>query len=699
MILGTAAYMSPEQAKGQNVDRRADIWAFGVVLHEMLTGARLFASDTVAETLAGVLKSDIDLEAVPAEVPPGLRRLLDRCLERNPRQRLRDIGEARISLEALRAGGDPGMTGAPQTVRQRSGLAPWVAAASIAGAAILGFAAHSALVPRPRPRVVRASVLPPKDTQFFMSAARPGPVALSPDGRFLAFTAARKEGAQTLWVRGIDEDEPRELAGSEGARYQFWSPDSEFVGFFVDDSLKKVPVVGGPAVRVCDARNGKGGSWSTRGVIVFAADADTPLSVVPDAGGVARGLTTLGPGESSHRHPRFLPDGEHFLFVTRRGSGEPLLNVGSLDGGPATPIIDPTRNAEYANGRLLFVRDQTLMAQPFDPDRLALTGDAVPLAENILTFHIAALAIFSVSHQGTLAYQVGTGGLRHRLTWRDTEAQELGALGDIGPWIDPNISPDGRLVALTRGGASSDVWIYDVERGLPRRFTFDASVDSKPIWSPDGGTLAFASSRGGKQALWSAPLAGSEEPRMIAEVRGDLKPLSWSPTGAEIVVFERGGEPDLAAVAGEGGEPRPLLATRTTGATANADVSPDGRWLAFAALDTGRSEVYVTTFPAPGRRWQITMQGGREPRWRGDGRRLFYRDERGLYAVEVDGRGATFSVRDTQRLFDLPTRFGETRQWDVTSDGQRFLIVEPAAGSDVSPITLVLNWDAELQEQ
>ncbi len=340
---------------------------------------------------------------------------------------------------------------------------------------------------------------------------------------------------------------------------------------------------------------------------MFPVDSNSPISVVSASGGERRQVTTLGPDESSHRHPRFLPDGERFLFVVRRDSGGPELRVGSFDGTPAVPLLDTPANAEYANGRLLFVRDRTLVAQALDADGLRLSGEAVSLVDDIMVLPQAELAIFSVSRDGALAYQTGEKITQNRLTWRDAAGQELGMLGEPAEWQDPSISPDGKQVAVTLYGlVNGDVWIHDVERDLARRFTFDAAIDSSPMWFHDGEMLAFSSFRSGTFALRSAPLTGTAEPRLIVEAESRLTPLAASPASDELVFYEPRGDPaELVAIAREGGEQRPLVDLETTGAS-EAAISPDGRWLAF---DSGRavSEVYVTTFPTPGRRWQVRL--------------------------------------------------------------------------------------------
>jgi len=581
---------------------------------------------------------------------------------------------------------------------------PWRVATVVLLLATLGLGTRVVLDRLATPKVVRSRILAPPDTRLYLAPASPGPATLSRDGRQIAFTAAAADGSRSLWVRPVDSLLARELPGTEVAQYPFWSPDGRYVGFFARDSLKKIAVAGGPPVTLCDcAPNGKGGTWSPEGLIVFAPAGRSGLRVVSAAGGEPRELTTLDEKtEDSHRHPRFLPDGRHFLFLARRNSQGNELRVGSTDGDAPRALLETPANAEYARGRLLFLRDETLMAQPFDADRAELGGEAIPLVENVLHVSGAALAVFSSSAEGSLIYQEGTGTASTRLVWRGRDGEELGTLGDEpADERQPALSPDGRLVAV---GASdpdtgtTDVWIHDVERNLRTRLTFDAADDFAPRFSPDGRTIVFSSERDGQSAtLWTVPVAGTGQPeRLAAAGERTLVATSWSPDGQWIVATAAGsGELDIMVVPAQGGEPEPLIATQF--GEAPASVSPDGRWIAYRSDETGRDEVYVTSFPKTGRKWQVSRGEGHMPAWRADGREIYYRDARTLYAAAVDGTGETFVPGEVTALFDLPPRFVNGRQYEPSRDGQRFLVVEPLQVTDISPITLVLNWDAELE--
>jgi Tol biopolymer transport system component len=675
----------------------------------MLLGGRLFTGETVSDTLAAVLRADPDWEHLPKDLPRPVSRLLRRALERDPRRRLRDAGDARLELEAALRGEEADVGG--PAVGADTAAAPvrvrlWRATALVLLLATAGLGTRVVLDRLAKPTVVRSTILAPPETQLYLAPARPGPATLSRDGRQIAFTAATADGSRSLWVRPVDSLLARELPGTEEAQYPFWSPDGRHVGFFARDSLKKIAVAGGPPVTLCDcAPNGKGGTWSPEGLIVFAPATGSGLRVVSAAGGEPRELTTLDEKtESSHRHPRFLPDGRHFLFLARRNSQGNELRVGSTDGDAPRGLLETPANAEYARGRLLFLRDTTLMAQPFDADRAELGGEAIPLVENVLYLSGAALAVFSSSAEGSLIYQEGTGTASTRLVWRGRDGQELGTLGDEpADERQPALSPDGRLVAVGAWDpdtGTADIWIHDVERNLRTRLTFDAADDFAPRFSPDGRTLVFSSERDGQSAtLWTVPVAGTGQPERLAAAGGrTLVATSWSPDGQWIVATAVGGGGaglDIMVVPAQGGDPEPLIATQFN--EAPASVSPDGRWVAYRSDETGRDEVYVTSFPKPGRKWQVSRGEGHMPSWRGDGREIYYRDIRTLYAAAVDGSGETFVPGEVTALFDPPPRFANGRQYEPSRDGQRFLVVEPLQASDASPITLVLNWDAALE--
>ena len=466
MILGTAAYMSPEQARGKAVDRRADIWAFGVVLYEMLTGRQAFTGETVSDILAAVLTKELDLEQVPVKV----RKLLRRCLEKDPKQRLRDIGEARFLLEDA----------PPDRVGHGRPL-PWIAAGVFAVAALaLGLVAYRHV--NEETRVLKMSVLRP-DKATFKATSLP---AVSPDGRRLAFVATT-DGKDQLWVRDLDSLAARALTGTDGADDPFWSPDSRLIAFFADGKLKKIEVAGGPALTLCDAALGRGGTWSKNGVIVFGVNNGGTYRV-PAAGGSATPLTTpdRASGETSHRLPWFLPDERHFLYTANNQEREKVaVYAGDLDSKNRKLVVSADSNAMYTPpGYLLFVRERTLMAQPFDAGKLQITGDAVPVAEQVDSSSLAAQNQFSASQNGVLAYTSGASGGGLLLTWFDRSGKVTGTLGAPG-FVDWGaISPDGNTVAADHADPQIriiDIWLHDLARGTASRFTFGPRSNEFPV--------------------------------------------------------------------------------------------------------------------------------------------------------------------------------------------------------------------------
>ncbi len=439
VILGTAAYMSPEQAAGTPADQRADIWAFGVVLWEMLTGHKLFEGETLSHVLASVLKDEPDIEALPDDTPPRLKELVARCLRKKPRERVQAIGDARIVLEEYKA--DPVSFEAPaaslvhetEPVPGWRRMLPWAAVAVFAAA----LAASLLLRPSPPKTVLRATIPPPADSLFNLAPASPGPVAVSPDGNRLAFTAQGDDGSVMLFVRRLDSPDAVVLSGTEDAQYPFWSPDSRWIGFFTgrDGTLKKIDTSGGPPVTLCNASNGKGGSWGSENVIVFAPNATEPIHRVSAAGGESTPITEIdGSHHNSHRHPRFLPDGRHFLFLGRGNSdAQSSVLLSSIDGGESRELLLLSTQAEYASGKLLFVRESTLMAQPFDADSFELGAEAVPIAEGVMHIPGSAVAVFSASPGGVIAYQSGEAEASTTLEWRGRSGQPDGVLGTRRP--------------------------------------------------------------------------------------------------------------------------------------------------------------------------------------------------------------------------------------------------------------------------
>ena len=703
VIMGTAAYMSPEQAVGKAADRRSDIFSFGVVLYEMLTGKRPFRGDSMGDTLASVVKDTPDWSALPAGTPSHLRKMLERMLVKDRKERLQAIGEARIVLSRDREGavGAEESRPTPPSRSRLSRVLPWAIATFVLLALFPVNVLHYLETPAPQ-RALNATLLPPENAEFDFSLTYALP-AISPDGTRIVFGARQKGGRQQLWLRRLDSATAQPLPGTEGAALPFWSPDSRWVGFGQDTKLKKIDIQGGPPVPVTDLPSTfRGGSWNSEGVIVFAGNATGPLMRVAASGGTA----VAASAGQSHRYPWFLPDGRHFLYITSQ-PGDMPVQVGSLDEpGKAGKVVAQAHSpAVYAQGHLLFLRENTLMAQPFDAARLETTGEAMPVAEGVPTFGAPTrLAGFAVSPAGLLTFLSGTTAGQTQLLWKDRSGKVVGNLGErIGTTGNIAISPDQKSVAVGFG-SPQDLWIYDAARGLPTRFTFDPANDREPVWSPEGKTLYFASARGkGNHNVYRKASNGTGAEELLLEDAVDKTPASFSPDG-RLLLYSRtdpktGNDiwvlPITPATGGAKPEPRVFL--QTPFSEGRPQFSPDGQWVVYQSNESGQNEVYAAPFPGPGGKRQISSGGGTKPRWRKDGKEIFYHTEDGqLMAAEVLARNGTLEVGKLQKLFDgIVTPRGYL--YDVSADGQRFLVADEGSAT-ARPLTLLQNWTAALRK-
>jgi len=708
VILGTAAYMSPEQAKGKTADRRADVWAFGVVLYELLTGKPAFHGDDVTEVLAAVVMKEPALDALPAKTPPAIRNLVRRCLEKTLRRRLPHIAEARMTIEDVLSGAAPAEPVPAARDKSRERLLAVVAAVAVVAA--LGLGAF-AFFPRPpeEEQAVRFFVSPP-DTWSLAQApmvsagGAPAPLAVSPDGRRVAFVAAGADGKYFLWVRSLDTLAAQQLAGTEGALRPFWSTDSRFLGFFAAGKLKKIDVLGGPPLTLSDAPDSRGGTWNRDGVILFAPSlVSAPLQKVSAAGGTPTPATTFGEGETTHRWPVFLPDGRHFLYNAFQGQTSVGVFVASLDSNERKLLLKADAgNVLYSQGHLLFLRETTLMAQPFDAVRLELTGDAFPIAEQIQTQSSVLVGVFSASENGVLVYQTGTAAGGSQLAWFDRSGKQTATLGDPAIYTDLELSPDSKRASVSIGAVGTrDIWLYDVARELKTRFTFDAANELESVWSPDGSRVVFNSNRKGHLDLYQRASDGSGTEAVLLEDNLDKFPVSWSPDGRFILYRSIGGPTgsDLFVLPLSGDrKPTPFMTTQFSEIFGR--FSPDGRWIAYSSNESSITEIYVAPFPGPGGKRQVSTAGGTLPRWRRDGTEIFYlAPDNKLMAAAVNGRGSSFEVGVVKPLIDTRTTAAGARYpYDVTADGQRFLIISLPGQAAAAPITVVLNWTAGLKK-
>ena len=706
VILGTAAYMAPEQARGGAVDKRADIWAFGVVLHEMLTGRALFAAETASDTLAGVLKSEIDFGAVPGETPGEVRRLLRRCLERNPKNRLHDVADARIALEEL-ASGRGAEGAAPAPVRAGPGRRlPWVVAgvASLVAAAL---AAGHLRAPRAAPApTIRFHVPQPASSS---PTRRGAGFEVSPDGRFLALTASGE-----LWVRPLDSVAARRVEGIDEATYPFWSPDGAWIGFFADGQLKKVSRDGGPPQKICDAPEGRGATWGLGGVIVFSdRQGSRGLSRVGAQGGRPVALTRLPSPDVNqyHRYPQFLPDGRSFVFQHLAPSAEVAgVYVASLDGGTPERVLDGIDQALYApaagggEGFLLFRRESTLLARPFDPGRRRTVGDASPVAEDVGGGPNTGAGAFSVSASGVLAFS-SDWERSGELVWFDRTGRRLDVVNaEMREMQGLSLSRGERRVAFGVG-RPSDIWVQSLPGGEPSRFTFGPAPGwSYPVWSPDGSELAYTTFDLVGYPHYEirrrrADRAGDEEPLLRAKTT--LYPWDFSPDGRSLVYGDESGDLWLLPLSGDR---TPVRFVSAPGLQTYAQLSPDGSLVAYASDEQGQAEVFVTTVPPSGAKWQVSTAGGSMPRWRRDGRELYFRGADGsLMAVGLGagsagpGNAAVDERSAPRRLFGGIPSPGNTSvfTYSPADDGQRFLVASSRSTAQ-PPITVAVNWTAAL---
>jgi Tol biopolymer transport system component len=715
VILGTAAYMSPEQARGKPVDKRADIWAFGVVLYEMLTGARTFGGETVTDVIAAVVTREPDWSALPPAVTPRVRHALQRCLEKDPKRRFRDIGDAMFELSddgqpARIEAAPPAVIPVPAARRPRRAVVPW-AVAGLAVIVAVGFASAYLRSPSVGPHVVRSYILPPRKASFVFNGATGGAV-LSPDGSRLVFAATDDAGKKLLWVRPLDSLTAQPLEGTDGASFPFWSPDSRFVGFFVSGKLKKIDVSGGPAQTLCDAPNGRGGTWSKEGVIVFAPDVFSALERVPSAGGTPAPVTKLdtSQAQASQRWPLFLPDGRHLLYW----GGMPLshsqknrgIYAASLDGGEPRFLVRTDSDALYAPpGYLLYLIDQSLMAQPFDAGHVKLTGEAFPIAEEVASPEDYRLGRFSASENGTLVYLTGQHD-RFQATWLNGAGAQVGTVGEPATIVGSiRLSPNGQTLAepvQDPQTKNTDIWLVDLARGVRTRFTFDPTEDEEPAWSPSGDRIVWASSAKGHFDLVVKSASGAGNVEVVFASDTTKYPDDWSRDGRYISFTQLDPKAKTNAdlwILPMSGDRKPFAFLSTRFNESNAMFSPDGRWLAYESDESGGNEIYITPFPQGGAKWQVSQGGGTTPSWRPDGRAVFYATPDGtLMEAAVDAKGGAVEVGAPHAFAKahLPDFGSGIWFYTLAPKGDRVLVLQPEETAPV-PLTLVTHWTAGLK--
>ncbi len=707
-ILGTFQYMSPEQLEGKEADARTDIFAFGAVLYEMLTGKKAFSGVSHASLISSIMSSQPpSVSLVQTLAPAALDHLIARCLAKDPEDRWQSARDIALQLswiaEARLSPASPAVT----RLRSRERFA-W----ALAGLALVTLIAVVAVIVAGRRAPATAAepmqfvMLPPGNGSFSNDV---NAQAVSPDGRQIAFVASGSDGNTQLWIRRLDSLNARALAGTEGAAVPFWSPDSRSVGFFAGGKLKRIDMRSGPPQTLADASFPLGGSWNREDVIVFGGTFGSPLFQVPAGGGAVTPATTIDPTIRNivHNAPFFLPDGRHFFFVVGTGPAAGNLYVGSLDSKDARLVLRNDSAAVYSpSGHMLFLRESTLMAQPFDLASLSTRGEAVAVAERV--GKLFSSITFTVSDTGTLVYR-SAGAAQTRLLWVNRAGQTQVEGAPAGVYEDMSLSPDGTRVAFARPGqADTDVWLTDLDRRITSRFTFRPPMNNVPIWSADGRQIVFTSSRDGGLDLYqrTSDASGPEAVLLRLKAQPFLIPSDWSADGRFLTYYRTDPKTQLdiwtlpmgsqGAGAAETRTPVPFLHADYN--ESQGQFSPDGRWMAYVSDESGASQVYVQSFPTLGGPRQVSPAGGTQPRWRRDGKELFYlAPDRKLMAVTAR-IGATFDADAPRALFQTALNLNELRQtYAVSSDGQRFLL-NTSVDEGAPPMTVVLNWPALLKK-
>ena len=697
-IVGTIQYMAPEQLEGREAEARTDIFALGAVLYEMATGRPAFTGKTKASVMAAILSSEPPpISRSQPLTPPALDRVVKTCMAKDPEERFASAHDVKLALQWVQEGNEmPRAESAPRGARRWAWPAiSLVLLAALALATVLWWRARNA----------------PQEAMFFQA---PLPftaqdMAFSPNGRTLAAVGyLESANRNVIWLYDVGARRAESVPGTEGATYPFWSPDGRYVGFFADGKLKKAGVPGGPVQTICDAPAGRGGTWNQDGVILFAPTSLSGLFRVPASGGALVQVSKVDAAhqQMSHRWPVFLPDGNHFLYLAANFAGHLEANavfLGALDSEPPRMIVQASSNVvPVAPGYLLFYRDRALMAQPFELRRMALSGEPLTVAADVQFMPEVDRAVFAVSNSGALMVQGASRAPLSQLLLLDRNGKQLATVGQPAMYGNVALAPDGRRIAFDITDLDTmniNLWTMDLSQQTAKRLTFDPSLNGTPVWSPDGRQLLFGSNRGLAFELYLKNSDGSGQEKLLFHVQGTTTnpPTDWSRDG-KYMLFER--ETELWYLALPEGQDKPLVQIKAV--VANGQFSPDGRWVAYASNETGKWEVYVTSFPEPRGKWQVSAGGGREPRWRGDGRELFYLSPEGkMMAVQVNA-GATFDAGTPVALFQARPHKQvaalDIFTYDVSRDGQRFLINTQVERPERSPMSVILNWTAGLEK-
>jgi Tol biopolymer transport system component len=707
-ILGTFQYMAPEQLEGKEADARTDIFALGATLYEMATGKKAFSGTSQASLISSIMTADPPpISTIQPMTPPAFDRVVKTCLAKDPEERWQSAGDVGKELRWIGEGSAAGLA-APAVVSSRRRVRERIAwaAAVVATAATIALAVAGSRHSAVSRAAIRAFVPPPRGAAFQFIGPGAGSLTLSPDGKFLTF-AAMDDGGAKLWLRPLETAEARPIPGTEDGQYPFWSPDSRFIGFFVRGKLKRIAVSGGAAIDVCDVSGEpRGGTWSRDGVILFEPHWREGLHRVSADGGVSQPVTRVDEKrrETTHRWPVFLPDGRHYLYLAgshlaEDTSGENAIYLGQLGSNERRLLLHARSNVVYASGHLLYVRGRELVAQKFDPKRLTLGGEPTTVVNGVRYERGFLQGVFSASEAGILAFQRGEAETQTHIRWYERTGRPGEYLAGPGLYFDVALSPDGKTAAVSMGDPG-DIWLYDLARGIRTRLTFDPMTDNGPVWSPDGKAIYYSSDRKIHWRIYRRRVSGAGQEEAISSETEPAAGWDASPDGRflvyELNATRAGTNLDLwiMPLAG-GGKATPFLAASFS--ESEAKFAPDGRWLAYTSDESGRREVYVTSFPGHEGKWQISSGGGSAPRWRRDGREIFYVAPDGkIHSVEVRP-GEAFEAGAPKPLFATQVARMPTPFYDVTADGQRFLVTEFVRSEEPEPITLVVDWPAALQ--
>jgi serine/threonine protein kinase len=712
-VMGTFQYMAPEQVEGKEADHRSDIFALGCVLYEMASGKKAFSGSSRASTIAAILdREPPPISSIVPMTPPSLERVVKTCLSKDPDERWQSAHDVKSELAWIAEAGSQAGAPAPIVSRRKTRERLLRAALAVSAAAAIAFAALWLRGRRAPGAVIRSSLDAPEGSVILLYNDPSGAPALSPDGKSIAWVASI-DGKFQLWIRSLDSLEARPLPGIEQASYPFWSPDSKWLGFFAGGKLQKVPVAGGAPQVLADAQNGRGGAWNRDGVILFAPDAFGVLYRVPASGGTAVPVTKLDTSvyQTTHRFPSFLPDGRHFLYLAGASALHGTLPTdgiyaGDLGGGKGVFLFRADSQAIFSRGWLLCMHGSALQATPFDPSSRRVRGEPVTLANPIQRDWGRYSGAFSLSSSGLLAYAGGESIGSNRLAWFDRAGKRLDVFGDPAIYSEPSLSPDGKRIAVGVQNPLDlkfQIVVFGSDPSVPPApFTFGPASNGFPVWSADGSEILFSSNRTGRGDLYSKAASGreAEKPRGLFGATSAY-PTDWSRDGKSIVLatFPSSENPRSEIwIQGAGAaKPRPFAKDGIKDPVAR--FSPDGRWLAYNSYESGVSRIYVSAFPEGVGKWQVSPGAGYEPRWRGDGRAIFYIAEDNTVTEADVSTEAGFAVGAIRPLFRLAAQ-AQTDEWqyDVSSDGSRFLFVVPAeTGRRTSSITLVTNWASELK--